>query len=203
MQLTDLEWGTQFTSTILLHESVVPNTYTVRIKFNSNTDNINNQNRAFDRIKYFFQSMMHNGMIMNYKNINAETLAQFADKIIMIPEEPFDQIMVAIIHSKLINIVEGNIQITEVKLDSWQGDDVVYTSETFGMTKLFLEGDFGEVQWWQHAKPITFNPQDQEFKMPDWKQINLEFDKKKDKPQNKKSKKDMKFKPTIIDGGKK
>ena len=200
MQLTDLEWSTEFTSTILLHESVVPNTYTVRIKFNSNTDNINNQNRAFDRIKYFFQSMMHNGMIMNYKNINAETLAQFADKIIMIPEEPFDQIMVAIIHSKLINIVEGNIQITEVKLDSWQGDDVVYTSETFGMTKLFLEGDFGEVQWWQHAKPITFNPQDQEFKMPTWKQINLEFDKKPEKPQNKKSKK---FNPTIIDGGKK
>jgi hypothetical protein len=200
MKLTDLEWSTEFTSTILLHESVVPNTYTVRIKFNSNTDNITNQNRAFDRIKYFFQSMMHNGMIMNYKNINAETLAQFADKIIMIPEEPFDQIMVAIIHSKLINIVEGNIQITEVKLDSWQGDDVVYTSETFGITKLFLEGDFGEVQWWQHSKPITFNPQDTEFKMPTWKQINLEFDKKPEKPQNKKSKK---FNPTIIDGGKK
>ena len=200
MKLTDLEWSTEFTSTILLHESVVPNTYTVKIRFNSNTDNINNQNRAFDRIKYFFQSMMHNGMIMNYKNINAETLAQFADKIIMIPEEPFDQIMVSIIHSKLINIVEGNIQITEVKLDSWQGDDVVYTSETFGITKLFLEGDFGEVQWWQHAKPITFNPQDTEFKMPTWKQINLEFDKKPEKPQNKKSKK---FNPTIIDGGKK
>ena len=200
MKLTDLEWSTEFTSTILLHESVVPNTYTVKIRFNSNTDNINNQNRAFDRIKYFFQSMMHNGMIMNYKNINAETLAQFADKIIMIPEEPFDQIMVSIIHSKLINIVEGNIQITEVKLDSWQGDDVVYTSETFGITKLFLEGDFGEVKWWQHAKPITFNPQDTEFKMPTWKQINLEFDKKPEKPQNKKSKK---FNPTIIDGGKK
>jgi len=200
MQLPNLEWSTEFTSTILLHESVVPNTYTVRIKFNSNTDNINNQNRAFDRIKYFFQSMMHNGMIMNYKNINAETVSQFADKIIMIPEEPFDQIMVAIIHSKLTNIVEGNIQITQVKLDSYQGDDVVYTSETFGMTKLFIEGDFGEVQWWQHAKPITYNPQDPDFKMPTWKDINLEFDKKSEKPQNKKSKK---FNPTIIDGGKK
>lgn len=200
MQLTDLEWSTEFTSTILLHESIVPNTYTVRIKFNSNTDNINNQNRAFDRIKYFFQSMMHNGAIMNYKNINAETLAQFADKIIMIPEEPFDQIMVAIIHSKLINIVEGNIQITEVRLESYQGDDVVYTSETFGITKMFIEGDFGEVQWWQHAKPITFNPQDPDFKIPTWAQINLEFDKKTEKPQNKKSKK---FNPTIIDGGKK
>ena len=200
MQLTDLEWSTEFTSTILLHESIVPNTYTVRIKFNSNTDNINNQNRAFDRIKYFFQSMMHNGAIMNYKNINAETLAQFADKIIMIPEEPFDQIMVAIIHSKLINIVEGNIQITEVRLESYQGDDVVYTSETFGITKMFIEGDFGEVQWWQHAKPITFNPQDPDFKIPTWAQINLEFDKKTEKPQNKKSKK---FNPTITDGGKK
>ncbi len=200
MQLTDLEWSTEFTSTILLHDAVVPNTYTVKIKFNSNTDNIVNQNRAFDRIKYFFQTMMHNGMIMNYKNINAETLAQFADKIIMIPEEPFDQIMVAIIHSKLVNIVEGNIQITEVKLDSWQGDDVVYTSETFGITKLFIEGDFGEVQWWQHAKPLTFNPSDPEYKVPTWKQINLEFDKKPEKPQNKKSKK---FNPTIIDGGKK
>jgi len=200
MQLTDLEWSTEFTSTILLHESVVPNTYTVRIKFNSNTDNINNQNRAFDRIKYFFQSMMHNGMIMNYKNINADTLAQFADKIIMIPEEPFDQIMVAIIHSKLINIVEGNIQITEVKLESWQGDDVAYTSESYGITKLFIEGDFGEVQWWQHAKPVTFNPSDPDYKIPEWKDFNLEFDKKKEKPQNKKSKK---FNPTIIDGGKK
>ena len=199
MQLQDLEWSTEFTSTILLHDSVVPNTYAVTLKFNSNTDNIVNQNRAFDTIKYFFQSMMHNGMIMNYKNINAETLAQFADKIIMIPEEPFDQIMVAIIHSKLINIVEGNIQITEVKLDSWQGDNVVYTSEDFGLTKLFMTGDFGDVQWWQHAKPITFTPQDQDYKITTWKEINLAFDKKSEKPQNK----NKKFNPTIIDGGKK
>jgi hypothetical protein len=117
----------------------------------------------------------------------------------MIPEEPFDQIMVAIIHSKLINVVEGNIQITEVRLDSWQGDNVIYTSETFGITKLFTEGDFGEVQWWQHAKPITFNPSDEEYVIPEWKDFNLEFDKKKDTPQNKGKKK---FNPTIIDGGK-
>ena len=199
MQLTDLEWNTEFTSTILLHDSIVPNTYTLTIKFNSNTDNINNQNRAFDRIKYFFQSMLNNGLIMNYKNVNADTLSQYADKIIMIPEEPFDQIMVAIIHSKLINVVEGNIQITEVRLDSWQGDNVIYTSEAFGITKLFTEGDFGEVQWWQHAKPITFNPSDQDYIIPEWKDYNLEFDKKKEKPQNKGKKK---FNPTIIDGGK-
>ena len=68
MQLTDLEWNTQFTSTILLHDSIVPNSYGITIKFNSNTDNITNQNRAFDRIKYFFQSMLNNGLIMNYKN---------------------------------------------------------------------------------------------------------------------------------------
>ena len=50
------------------------------------------------------------------------------------------------------------------------------------------------------AKPLTFNPSDPEYKVPTWKQINLEFDKKPEKPQNKKSKK---FNPTIIDGGKK
>ena len=199
MQLTDLEWNTSFTSTILLHDSIVPNPYNITIKFNSNTDNINNQNRAFDRIKYFFHNMLNNGLIMNYKNVNADTLSQYADKIIMIPEEPFDQIMVAIIHSKLINIVEGNIQITEVRLDSWQGDNVIYTSEAFGITKLFTEGDFGDVQWWQHTKPITFNPSDPEYVIAEWKDFNLEFDKKKEKPQNKKKKK---FNPTIIDGGK-
>ena len=200
MQLTDLEWNTSFTSTILLHDSIVPNLYNITIKFNSNTDNINNQNRAFDRIKYFFHNMLNNGLIMNYKNVNADTLSQYADKIIMIPEEPFDQIMVAIIHSKLINIVEGNIQITEVRLDSWQGDNVIYTSEAFGITKLFTEGDFGDVQWWQHTKPITFNPSDPEYVIAEWKDFNLEFDKNKEKPQNKKKKK--KFNPTIIDGGK-
>ena len=199
MQLTDLEWNTSFTSTILLHDSIVPNPYNITIKFNSNTDNINNQNRAFDRIKYFFHNMLNNGLIMNYKNVNADTLSQYADKIIMIPEEPFDQIMVAIIHSKLINIVEGNIQITEVRLDSWQGDNVIYTSEAFGITKLFTEGDFGDVQWWQHTKPITFNPSDPEYVIAEWKDFNLEFDKKKEKPQNKSKKK---FNPTIIDGGK-
>jgi len=199
MQLTDLEWNTEFTSTILLHDSIVPNSYSIQIKFNSNTDNINNQNRAFDRMKYFFQSLMNNGLIMNYKNVNADTLSQYADKIIMIPEEPFDQIMVAIIHSKLINIVEANIQITEVKLDSWQGDNVVYTSEAFGMTKLFVEGDFGDIQWWQHTKPITFNPSDPDYKIPEWKDFNLQFDKIKEKPQNKGKRK---FNPTIIDGGK-
>ena len=54
-------------------------------------------------------------------------------------------------------------------------------------------------QWWQHAKPITFNPSDQDYIIPEWKDYNLEFDKKKEKPQNKGKKK---FNPTIIDGGK-
>ena len=40
MQLTDLEWNTDFTSTILLHDSIVPNSYNITIKFNSNTDNL-------------------------------------------------------------------------------------------------------------------------------------------------------------------
>ena len=74
----------------------------------------------------------------------------------------------------------------------------MYTSEAFGITKLFIEGDFGEVQWWQHTKPITFNPSDPDYKIPEWKDFNLEFDKKKEKPQNKN--KNKKFKPTIIDG---
>ena len=55
MQLSDLKWKTRFTSVILLHDSIVPNTYSVGLTFNSNTDNIVNQNRAFDRIKYFFE----------------------------------------------------------------------------------------------------------------------------------------------------
>jgi|TARA_B100001964_G_scaffold242855_1_gene318934 hypothetical protein len=201
MQLSDLKWKTRFTSVILLHDSIVPNTYSVGLTFNSNTDNIVNQNRAFDRIKYFFQSMTSNGLIMNYKNDHANNLSQYSDKIIMIPEEPFDQIMVAIIHSKLVNIVEGNIQITEVQLNSWQGDNVTYTSEVFGLTKLFLEGDFDGVQWWQHSKPITFTPSDLKYKILEWKDINLEFDKIKKPPHNKKVKKV--FNPTIIDGGKK
>jgi hypothetical protein len=201
MQLSDLKWSTKFTSTILLHETLLPNTYKISLTFNSNTDNIKIQNRAFDRIKYLFQNMLHNGLIMNYKNKHANSLSQFSDKIIMIPEEPFDQVMVALIHSKLVNIVEGNIQITEVQLDSWHGDNVTYTSEIFGLTKLFLEGDFGEVQWWQNAKPITFTPQDPKFKILEWKQINLGFDKIEKPKQNNKTKKP--FNPTIIDGGKK
>ena len=201
MHLADLKWNTAFTSTILLHESLLPNTYKISLTFNSNTDNIKNQNRAFDRIKFLFQNMLHNGLIMNYKNKHADGLSQYSDKIIMIPEEPFDQIMVAIIHSKLVNIVEGNIQITEVQLNSWQGDNVTYTSEVFGLTKLFLEGDFDGVQWWQHSKPITFTPSDLKYKILEWKDINLEFDKIKKPPHNKKVKKV--FNPTIIDGGKK
>ena len=200
MQLSDLQWNTEFTSTILLHETLLPNTYKVSLTFNSNTNNIKNQNRAFDRIKYFFQIMMHNGLIMNYKNEHAKAIAEYSDKIIMIPEEPFDQIMVALLHSKLVNIVEGKIQITEMRLDSWHGDNVTYTSEILGLTKLFLEGDFGDVQWWQHTKPITFTPTDKEYKVPTWKDINLEFD-KNPKPSN--NKKRQPFNPTLIDGGKK
>ena len=81
MQLSDLQWNTEFTSTILLHKTLLPNTYKVSLTFNSNTDNIKNQNRAFDRIKYFFQVMMHNGLIMNYKNEHAKALAEYSDKI--------------------------------------------------------------------------------------------------------------------------
>jgi|TARA_Y100000310_G_C20572410_1_gene758722 hypothetical protein len=200
MELSDLQWKTKFTSVILLHDLIIPNSYSVKLQFNSNTDIVEDQNRAFDRIKYFFRSMLHNGLIMNYKNKNATVLSTYSDKIIMIPEEPFDQIMVALIHSKLHNIVEGKIEITEVKLDSWQGDNVTYSSEMYGITKLFLEGDFGDIQWWQHAKPIAFTPQDKSYKIPTWKDIDLEFD-KKPKPSN--NKKRQPFRPTIIDGGKK
>ena len=72
-----------------------------------------------------------------------------------------------------------------------------YTRKVVGSVQSVKET--GEVQWWQHAKPITFNPSDPDYRIPEWKDINLEFDKKKEKPQNKGKRK---FNPTIIDGGK-
>ena len=108
MQLSDLQWNTEFTSTILLHETLLPNTYKVSLTFNSNTDNIKNQNRAFDRIKYFFQVMMHNGLIMNYKNEHAEALAEYSDKIIMIGQKYNSLESESEIDINTMNILENN-----------------------------------------------------------------------------------------------
>jgi len=91
------------------------------------TETIREQNIALERIKFVLEANLENSIFVN------ETKQEFIDKyrfaglrVCPIPDEPYDQIIGAVIMSKLNAIVEGRMHISEITILSKLCDGVSF-----------------------------------------------------------------------------
>ena len=154
------------------------------------TESIREQNVAMERIKYFLNECLENGIFVQdteHKVIEKYNTCGF--KVCTVPEEPYDQIITLLLLTKLNSITEGRLVITDMTLGSRISDDVRFICD--------IESPRGPLEapgWWTDigtsiSDPIKKSVKKDKivklFKTPstDWAEHNLVW-KEKDQTAN-------------------
>lgn len=154
------------------------------------TESIREQNVAMERIKYFLNECLENGIFVQdteHKVIEKYRTCGF--KVCTVPEEPYDQIITLLLLTKLNSITEGRLVITDMTLGSRISDDVRFICD--------IESPRGPLEspgWWSDigtsiSDPIKKSVKKDKivklFKTPstDWAEHNLVW-KEKDQTAN-------------------
>jgi hypothetical protein len=117
----------EFQSAVHFEGTFAINTYNIELSIDVQTEDPREQQIALERIKYIFSECLESCVFVNKnetKSIDAYLKAGI--KVCTIPEDPFDQIVAAVLLSKFNTITENKIHITDIKIKSLICDDVVF-----------------------------------------------------------------------------
>lgn len=139
-----------FQAGLFYENNFIINSYEIDLYMDVMTDDIREQNIAMDRIKYLFEMCLDNSVFVEIKNSKTIELYDKAGlKVCPLPDEPYDQVIAAILICKINTITENKLFVTEVKIQSKICDDVAfYVAHN-------EEVDFQNLQgtWWNENSP--------------------------------------------------
>jgi hypothetical protein len=144
----------EFVSGVYIDNELHMNVYDVEINFLVESENIYEQNIALDRIKYFFIEKLENAVFLN--QTDAAISDKFSDmgiKTILLPEDPYDQIIGIMLMSKVDAITEGRLAVSDICISSRMSDGVSYLHS---MEEHM--GPFTVKGWWSDSSPNTSLP---------------------------------------------
>ena len=139
-----------FTAGIYYNDRVTMNNYSARLWMTTNTANQDDQNTAFERIKYFVYAQLDSTVFINQtQSDHCAKLTQAGFDITTMPGDPVDQLVGIMLYYKLNAITEDRMIIVETELSSSQGENITYLHSD-------MENSIGYVQppWWTTADPV-------------------------------------------------
>lgn len=102
-------------------------------------------NVAFERMKFFIEEVMGSAILISADDRDRCTaLAKTGARIITLPEEPVDQVVGIMLHSKLNAIMEGRMDLVEIEIASEIGGNMVYMHHDDESM-----GPFEQAGWWR------------------------------------------------------
>lgn len=123
------------------------NSYSMDVTFNVETESIQEQNTALDRIKYYIAECLEHSIMVN--EMDQATIDKFlaADlRVCTLPEDPYDQIVGIMLMVKLNAITEGRLVATDVSIESRMSDGVGCICSVDEHT-----GPFSVKGWWSDS----------------------------------------------------
>lgn len=148
-----LEYQTQFSAGIVYDGQYCINHYSMTINMLTNTLDAYEQNVAFDRMKHWLHNVANHSVIMNQDDKLVEAYQHTGQRVITLPDDPFDQIVELMIYTKLESIVEDRMTMTDIKLSSSVGDNVCYL-----YNEEESRGPFNYEGWWSLPTPHWSTP---------------------------------------------
>lgn len=130
--------------------SFIINSYLIVLDMDVITEDIREQNISLERIKFILEGCIDNCiMIHDTELVAINAYASAGIRVCTLPEEPYDQIVAAVIMSKLNAVAEGKLSITEVTINSKICDGV-----SFHISRE-EDSDFRSTQgvWWTDNSP--------------------------------------------------
>jgi hypothetical protein len=178
--LTDssIIWPYEFYCTIVNDNIIVPNKYTLKISIDPHIPVKDNIGLGFQRLRYFISEQLVNSVIINQNHQLLPMLTELESNLIVLPADPYDFYVGAILLNKFLSITEKFFDITQLTIDSTIGDHIQYSIWEPEECGLDLTGDY----WWNWDN-VSTNPN----LIVTWKDLNL--------------KEVAAFEPVIIKGG--
>lgn len=103
------------------------NTYRVSISMLTTSEQPEYHNTSLERIKYFMHHVVHGSVFVADKDVSAaDRLVRAGVNVMLLPEQPFDQIVGIMLACKLNAICEDHMLITDLDIQSDLGDRVIY-----------------------------------------------------------------------------
>lgn len=125
------------------------NLYDFDASFDVESESIEEQNIALDRIKHFlYNSLQHAVLISDKEQIIINKMVDMGMKVCTLPEEPYDQIIGIMLMSKINAIAEGRLVLTDIAITSKLSDGVVCLHSMEENT-----GPFKLNGWWNESSP--------------------------------------------------
>jgi hypothetical protein len=146
----------EFTFNAAVHydDTFIINSYNLNMYMDVATEDIREQNIALERIKYLTEYCLENCIFVDYKNTKAiEAYAKANIKVCVLPEEPYDQVVAAVLLSKFNAITEKKMFINEIEICSSICDDVKF----FVSAEEDIEFDSKLGVWWTDNSPLIFD----------------------------------------------
>lgn len=209
--MTIITWNTEFMSNIVLENDIIPNKYKLELELIPNTREVREQTIAFDRLQVFCGSILQSGMLCSIDNPFIEfLLEETASNILFLPDEPYEQTLVILLHSKLSAILEERFFLHHITLSSYLGEDIKYSFnlEQFEYPEIIKKEILeNEKPWWARSDMSVMDIviEDKETGEPklehqelNWEHINLAWDSNTEKEG--KVIKVKSFKPKIVQG---
>lgn len=123
--MADLTWNRSWDSIILYEDQLLPNTYNISVDFNVRTEDGEDQNISLDRLKYFVDAILQDGVFCKIDDARTSVFVDiFKQRLVTFVLPPQDLVVTSTLFSKFNQIVEGRLEIESIRLSSSQGDGV-------------------------------------------------------------------------------
>ena len=122
-----LKYDLHFNAGVYYNGNTILNNYSLRLWMITNTELPEDQNTAFERMKFFVYNHVDNTMFID--RAEQEQCAKFLQaglSITTMPGDPVDQLIGIMLYHKLNAIMEQRMTIVETELSSAQGQAMTY-----------------------------------------------------------------------------
>lgn len=168
----------QFSTGLVYRDQFQINSYDVILKILTVSTDHDEQNIAYERMKYWIDYILQDSVLIDEHSEKLPAYQETGQRLIVIPEEPVDQLIGIMLYLKINAIMEKRMVITEVELSSAVGEDISYTH--IAGEEL---GPLGVDGWWSDSRPVwswTKKKQTEDKviemdRMPEWGDLDLDW----------------------------
>ena len=168
-----------FAAGMVYQKKFLINLYSIELKMITATSDPDEQNIAYERIRYWIDSVLNDGVLIADDSEIITAYRETGQRLIALPSEPVDQVIGFVLFSKFNAITESRLIITDLEISSGHGDSMIYEhNENESINGFEYTG------WWNDSKPCWANNSKKKRgtskvitldRMPEWKELDLDW----------------------------
>jgi len=135
-----IELKETFSTTMVIEDVIIPNTWNLQIHLIPNTSKNKLYNKAMERVQYYIQEILDNSIFIGSHNLKLLSEIPFKAQVHVFPDDPWDHLIAMCLYTKINSICEEVFYVDNISISSHQARSVSHNfSEADGGNENLLE----------------------------------------------------------------